>query len=147
MIKRERRSLHTVLTSAAAIVAAAMMALPAHSAPGARSLRDLSLEVQRIYNAGDAAALHALLAPPLKAKYTVEAVRQTLTACRALTQNIERISWPTGGTRHYGFFAVYAKTSTWEMILEIDNDEKLLYFVITDDVTEKEQRCTVNNLS
>jgi hypothetical protein len=93
------------------------------------------------YNREDAAALRALLAPALQARYTTDATRTALTLCRVLTGDIFRLSTPTWGARNYGFFAVYAETTAFEMILEIDPNAKIVHWVITDDVTANEQQC------
>ncbi len=50
------------------------------------------------------------------------------------------------GARHFGFFAVYAETKPFEMILEIDDDEKIIHVVITDDVAAEEQQCRISYL-
>ncbi len=61
--------------------------------------------------------------------------------CRVLTSEIFRISTPVWGARHFGYFAVYAETKPFEMILEIDDDERIIHWVVTDDVQAKEQQC------
>jgi hypothetical protein len=92
----------------------------------------------------DAAALRELLALPLQAKYTLEDLRLTLARCHGLTHEIDRFSLPSWGTRRYGFFGVYAENSVLEMVLEIDEDEKIVHWVITDDVTAKDQQCALS---
>ena len=126
----------------AAIVAAGMgLALPAASAVGPHSVTNVARELVRVYNTEDAAGLHRLLAPALQAKYDVEALRTALTLCRVLTSEIFRISTPVWGARHFGYFAVYAETKPFEMILEIDEDERIIHWGITDDVHASEQQC------
>jgi hypothetical protein len=110
---------------------------------GPHTLLDVSQTLLRAYNARDASAFHQLLAPSLQAKHSVEEVVLLLTRCRALTHDIDRFSIPSWGARNYGFFGVYAETSVLEMILEIDENGKIIHWVITDDVTSKHQQCAV----
>jgi len=112
---------------------------------GPHAIIHVSQELLRIYNARDAAALHGLLAPSLQVKYPVEDLRLTLARCHGLTHEIERFSLPSWGTRRYGFFGVYAENAVLEMILEIDESEKIVHWVITDDVTAKDQQCSLGN--
>ncbi len=58
-----------------------------------------------------------------------------------LTGDILRLSTPSWGARQYGFFAVYAESAVFEMILEIDPDRRIRHWTITDDVTAAEQQC------
>ena len=132
--------------SASAIILALAQASPAAPEVGPHALTDLSQRLLHIYNRADASELHELLAPSLRAKYPVEALREALTRCRVLTHDIFRLSTPTWGARRFGFFAVYAEVGTFEMILEIDENEKLVHWVITDDVTSKTQQCTISNV-
>jgi len=68
-----------------------------------------------------------------------------LARCHGLTHEIERFSLPSWGTRRYGFFGVYAENAVLEMILEIDESEKIVHWVITDDVTAKDQQCSLGD--
>ena len=129
---------------AGAMALAGALAFPARAELDPHSLTDAADRLLPIYNAADAPALHAILAPALRDKYTVDALRDALRRCRVLTHDIFRFSTPSYGGRHYGFFAVYAEASTFEMILEIDEDERLLHFVITDDVTAADQQCALH---
>jgi len=133
-----------VLALAAALVAGTGPAARAESPLGPHALTNLSDALMRAYNDDDAAAMHGLLAPPLRARYTPEAVRTALTRCRVLTGDIFRLSTPSWGARNYGFFAVYAETAVFEMILEIGPDGRILHWVITDDVTADEQQCRLS---
>ena len=133
------------LKRAAAFVLGASLTQPALPAVGPHSLTHVSQELIRFYNAGDAAALHQLLAPPLQQKYTVEDVRTALVLCRVLTSEIFRISTPVWGARRFGYFAVYAETKRFEMILEINEDERIIHWVITDDVEANEQQCLITH--
>ena len=116
------------------------MAGPALAEVGPHTLINVSEELLRIYNSEDAPALHGLLAPPLQAKYPVETLRTTLTHCRVLTHDIFRFSIPSWGTRRFGFFAAYTETSVFEMILEIDDNEKITHSVLTHNVTAADQQ-------
>ncbi len=109
-------------------------------------MTNVSQAFVRAYNAEDADALHRLLAPSLQGRYPLEALRTAVTLCRVLTSEIFRISTPVWGARHFGFFAVYAETKPFEMILEIDDDEKIIHVVITDDVAAEEQQCRISYL-
>jgi hypothetical protein len=107
------------------------------------SVVGVSEALTRAYNDEDAAALHGLLAPALQARYTPADLRTALTLCRVLTGEILRLSTPSWGQRSYGFFGVYAETGVFDMVLEIDPAEKIVHWVITDDVTAREQQCRV----
>jgi hypothetical protein len=118
---------------------------PAMAEVSPHALINVSQELLRIYNAGDAAALHGLLAPSLQARYSAEELRLILAQCGALTHDIERFSIPSWGGRRHGFFGVYAENSVLEMILEIDKSEKIVHWLITDDVGAKEQQCILRS--
>lgn len=120
-------------------------AQPSASAVGPHAVTDVSLEFVRAYNAEDPEALHRLLAPALQAKYPVQDLRWALTLCRVLTSEIFRISTPVWGARRFGFFAVYAETGPFEMILEIDDDERIIHLVITDDLAAQDQQCQISH--
>lgn len=135
-----------VMAGLAALAIGAGSAGSAAAAVGPHSVTNVSQALVQAYNAEDAAGLHRLLAPALQAKYSVEALRTALVLCRVLTSEIFRISTPVWGARHFGYFAVYAETKPFEMILEIDDDEKLIHLVITDDVTATDQQCQISRL-
>jgi hypothetical protein len=130
----------------AAFVLGMSLAVPATAEVGPHALINVSQELLRIYNTEDAQALHGLLAPSLQANYPVETLRRVVAHCRVLTHDIFRFSTPSWGARRFGFFAVYTETSVFEMILEIDENEKIVHWVVTDNVTSSNQQCTVNNL-
>lgn len=113
---------------------------------GPFAVNNVSEELVRAYNRDDAVALHDLLAPSLKAKYTLEAVRTTLKLCRVLTYDIFRISTPVWGGRRHGYFAVYAEPKVFEMHLEIDDEEKIMHWMITDDLASDDQQCRISYL-
>jgi hypothetical protein len=113
---------------------------------GPHAVINVSQTLLRIYNARDAAALRELLAPSLQAKFTVEDLQLTLARCHGLTHEVERFSLPSWGARRYGFFGVYAENAVLEMVLEIDEDEKIIHWVITDDVTAKDQQCSLSRM-
>ena len=131
---------------AAAFVLCTTLATSAAAEVGPHALSRISQELLRIYNAEDALALHGLLDPSLQAKYPIETLRTVLTHCRVLTHDIFRLSLPSWGARRFGFFAVYTETSIFEMVLELDESEKIVHWVITDNVTSSSQQCTVDNL-
>jgi hypothetical protein len=128
--------LATVLTLAAGSDAAAQGLTPF-------SVVNVSEALMRAYNDEDAAALHGLLAPALRARYTPADLRTALTLCRVLTGDILRLSTPSWGERSYGFFGVYAETGVFDMVLEIDPSEKIVHWVIASDVTAREQQCRI----
>ena len=138
--------MHAKLEGTIAFIVGASLALPAVSAVGPYSVTQVSQELVRAYNREDASALHELLAPSLKAKYPVEALRTALRLCRVLTYDIDRISTPVWGERHYGYFAVYGETKLFEMHMEIDDDEKIIHWMITDDLASDHQQCRVSYL-
>jgi hypothetical protein len=111
---------------------------------GPHAVINASEKLLRVYNAKDAAAFRELLAPTLQAKYTLEDLRLTLSRCHGLTHEIDRFSLPSWGARRYGFFGVYAENSVLEMVLEIDESEKIIHWMITDDVTARDQQCLLS---
>jgi|GEM_PF-6093081 len=111
---------------------------------GPHAVINVSQSLLRVYNARDAAAFRELLAPSLQTKYSIEDLQLTLARCHGLTHEVERFSLPSWGARRYGFFGVYAENSVLEMVLEIDEDEKIIHWVITDDVTAKDQQCLLS---
>lgn len=113
---------------------------------GPHAVINVSQSLLRIYNARDAAALRELLAPSLQTKYAIEDLQMTLARCHGLTHEVERFSLPSWGARRYGFFGVYAENAVLEMVLEIDEDEKIIHWVITDDVTAKDQQCSLSGM-
>ncbi|MGF9757291.1 hypothetical protein AAII07_18995 [Microvirga sp. 0TCS3.31] len=113
---------------------------------GPHAVINVSQSLLRVYNSRDAAALRELLAPSLQSKYSVEDVQLTLARCHGLTHGVERFSLPSWGARRFGFFGVYAENSVLEMVLEIDENEKIIHWVITDDVTAKDQQCSLSGL-
>lgn len=134
------------LNGAAVLVVVASLSLPAAAEVGPHALTNVSVSLLRAYNGGDAAALHGLLAPSLKEKYPVESLRAALKLCRVLTHEIYRFSTPVWGARRFGFFAVYAEPKTFEMILEIDEEERIIYWLLTDDLGAETQQCRVSYL-
>jgi sporulation-control protein spo0M len=50
------------------------------------------------------------------------------------------------GARQFGFFAVYAETKTFEMILEIDAQERIIHWLLTESLASDEQQCRVTYL-
>ncbi|WP_201864525.1 hypothetical protein [Microvirga soli] len=128
----------------AAVLASFLLTDMAVAQVGPHAVINVSKNLLRVYNARDAAALRELLAPTLQAKYTLDDLRLTLARCHGLTHEIDRFSLPSWGARRFGFFGVYAESSVLEMVLEIDEDEKIIHWMITDDVTAKEQQCTLS---
>ena len=135
------------LRSTVAAAFGLLLAGTAGAQVGPQAIINVSQELLRIYNARDGAALHGLLAPSLQTKYAVEDLRLILAYCHGLTHEIERFSLPSWGTRRYGFFGVYAENAVLEMILEIDENERVLHWVITDDVTARDQQCSLGDAS
>jgi hypothetical protein len=129
-----------------ALFLTAALAMTPWSAPSGQTLgpfavTNISEALARAYNDDDAAALYGLLAPALQARYTPGDVQKALTLCRVLTGDIFRLSTPSWGTRSYGFFGLYAETGVFDMVLEIDPTERIVHWVIADDVTATEQQC------
>jgi hypothetical protein len=108
---------------------------------GPFAVTNASEALARAYNGQDAAALHGLLAPALQARYTPDDIRTALALCRVLTGDIFRLSTPSWGARSYGFFGLYAETGVFDMVLEIDQAERIVHWVVSDDVTAEEQQC------
>jgi hypothetical protein len=115
-------------------------------AVGPYALTDKSEALVRAYNAVDTLELHRLLAPALQAKYPPEALENALMLCRVLTGGIFRLSTPVWGARQYGFFAVYAESKTFEMVLEIDAEERIIHWLLTDNLASNDQQCRLSYL-
>jgi hypothetical protein len=127
-------------------VAIGQAASPNGTRPVARrALFAVTEQLLAIYRNQDAGNFHRLLAPELGAKYTPEMLTGILEQCWDLTGEIIRISPPVLGTRYFGYSAAYAAKSTLDMILEIDNNERVLFWMISADVTAQDQRCRVYN--
>lgn len=121
-----RRRVRTGSRRAWALAAALALAPPSAGraeSPSPFAITDISEALTRAYNEEDAHGLYGLLAPSLQARYTPDAVRRALTLCRVLTGDLFRLSTPSWGARHYGFFGVYAETGVFDMVLEIDPAE------------------------
>lgn len=141
-----RRRVRTGSRRGWALAAALALAPPSAGraeSPSPFAITDISEALTRAYNEEDAHGLYGLLAPSLQARYTPDAVRRALTLCRVLTGDIFRLSTPSWGARHYGFFGVYAETGVFDMVLEIDPAEKIIHWVISDNVTAREQQCRI----
>jgi hypothetical protein len=135
----------------ALFLATALAIMPWSAASGQAlgpfAVTNISEALTRAYNDEDAAALHGLLAPALQARYTPADIRRALTLCRVLTGDIFRLSTPSWGTRSYGFFGLYAEAGVFDMVLEIDPTERIVHWVIADDVTATEQQCQLGQTS
>ena len=108
------------------------------------ALYNMSQEVLQAYRTIDADRFRRHLAAPLQTKYAGELLRQVLLTCRSLTGQVERLSLPVMGTRHYAFFAVYTEEAgVFDMLLEIDEDKKIIHFVISREVTSPDQICAL----
>ncbi|MBF9197605.1 hypothetical protein [Microvirga terrestris] len=128
------------------VLAGLLLANAAAAQVGPHAVINVSQSLLRIYNARDAEAFRELLAPSLQEKYSLEDLQLTLAHCHGLTHEIERFSLPSWGARRYGFFGVYAENSVLEMVLEIDENEKIIHWVITDNVTAKDHQCLLSRL-
>jgi len=140
--KRVRFGMRGVPSLATALILAPWSA-PAAEIPSPFAVTNVSEALTRAYNEQDVAALHRLLTPELQARHTPESLRMALALCRVLTGEILRLSTPSWGTRSYGFFGVYAETGVFDMVLEIDQAERVVHLVIADDVTAREQQCRI----
>ncbi|MBJ6126117.1 hypothetical protein [Microvirga splendida] len=134
------------LPRAGAVLAGLLMPDAALAQVGPHAVINVSQDLLRVYNARDAVALRELLAPPLQARYSVEDLRLILAQCHGLTHEIDRFSLPSWGARRYGFFGVYAENTVLEMVLEIDENEKIVHWVITDDVTARSHQCALSGV-
>jgi hypothetical protein len=139
---------HGALLSCALIGISALLSVPSTSAEAVErdSLYNVSQTILRSYKTKDAPGLHSILAPELQARYTVKDVKDVLDQCYTKFGEITRFSLPTMGARTYAFFGVYASTGTYDMILEINPNEKIYYWVVTPDVNAPDQICTLNNI-
>jgi hypothetical protein len=136
----------STFVSTAAILAGLLLTDVAAAQVGPHAVINVSHSLLRVYNGRNAAALRELLAPSLQTKYSVEDLQLLLARCHGLTHEIERFSLPSWGARRYGFFGVYAENAVLEMVLEIDEGEKIVHWVITDDVSAKDQQCSLSGI-
>ncbi len=134
------------MSRALAVIIGASIAGPALAEVGPFGVINVSQNIVRAYNSEDATALHDLLAPALKTRYTVGSLRTVLRLCRVLTYDIDRISTPVWGGRRHGYFAVYAEPKIFEMHLEIDHDQRIIHWMITDDLAAEPQQCRISYL-
>jgi hypothetical protein len=105
-----------------ALVALALWANDAAGEVARSRLGEVSTWVVTLYNGGDAAALHALLAGDLRKGWPVEQFALRLDDCRRRFGALRRVSPPVMGTRTFGFIAAYFETTIRDMFLEIDRD-------------------------
>jgi hypothetical protein len=134
------------LMRVAAVLVSLLLTGMALAQVGPHAVINVSQSLLRVYNDRDVVALRELLAPSLQTKYSIEDLQLTLARCHGLTHEVERFSLPSWGARRYGFFGVYAENSVLEMVLEIDEDERIIHWVITDDVTDKDQQCALSGM-
>jgi hypothetical protein len=131
------------------VVLLGLLGIPSMAAAaelGPHDLVDLSRDLVTILNRGDHGALAERLTPALREKYPPDVLRAELVECRVLTHEIFRLSLPSWGARHFGFFGVYAETGQFQLVLEIDQDRKIRHLVITDDMTAGDQQCRIGAL-
>lgn len=145
-MRRVRAGVPSTFRAAAALLSSLMLTDVSGAEVGPHAVINVSNSLLRVYNTRDAVALRELLSPSLQAKYSVEDLQLTLARCHGLTHEVERFSLPSWGARRYGFFGVYAENSVLEMVLEIDENEKIIHWVITDDVTAKDQQCMLSGM-
>jgi hypothetical protein len=84
------------------------------------SLRDVSLTIMALYNAGDGIGLYARLSEPLALRYSAATLTETLSECRERLGSLTRLSLPVASNATSGMFAAYFETGTRDMYLELD---------------------------
>ena len=107
---------------------------------------DVAERMARLYNERDAGALHAMLAPDLRALYPPERLSRILGLCRALTHDILRLSpptFPSMNARNVAFFSASAETGLFELVVEIDPDSRILRLLLSDRLDAPEQPCLI----
>lgn len=97
------------------------------------TLFELATRLVAIYQASDADALHEMLAPGLQPAFPVPVLARWLTEARDMFGLLQRTSMPTYGSRTHGIFAAYFDRGPSDMYLEIDQQEKLVIWVLKAD--------------
>ena len=128
-----------------ATLASCFLSSLAAAEPGPHAVINISQALLRAYKDNDVVAFRQLLAPSVRERYPTEVLHQVMARCRALTFEIDRISLPSWGNRHVGYFGVYGELATLEMLLEIDDDEKVVHWAITDNITSRDQSCVISH--
>jgi hypothetical protein len=106
-------------------------------------LYDVSQALMRAYNANDTEAIRSLLSPKLEKLYDRPAIERVLSTCRNVLPSMVRTSLPVSGTKFYGFFAAYGKSHTTSMILEIDPNNRIVFWAMADEVLDGDFRCAL----
>ncbi|MCB8840157.1 hypothetical protein [Aurantimonas sp. VKM B-3413] len=123
-------------TSAAVLFAVnGLSTLEASAATGSGSgLFEVSQRLVSAYNRGSADRIRRLMSPELKSRYSNAAVLDVIAQCkRRQMPHIVRTSLPVSGGRTYGFFAVYGDDITSSMILEVDQQDRIVFWKMEDD--------------
>lgn len=106
----------------------------------------VSQKLMKAYNALDAEAFHSMLSPKLAHRYQVRDLAMTLEQCHAeVFPRAVRTSLPTSGTDYYGFYAVYGVTRVSSMILEIDPQNRVVFWAMADAIFDEDFHCWLNS--
>jgi hypothetical protein len=102
------------------LVAAALTVDSARAEVARSTLRDVSLAVLALYNAGDGLGLHDRLSPPLASQLPIERLTARLSDCQRRLGVLQRLSLPVAKMGTAALFAAYFETGTRDMYLEVD---------------------------
>ena len=89
------------------------------------TLRDVSLAVLALYNAGDGLGLRDRISAPLASRLSVESLMERLSDCQRRFGNLQRLSLPVASSETAALFAAYFEGGTRDMYLEVDRDGRI----------------------
>jgi hypothetical protein len=126
------------------LVALGAVAASAFSTPVAASaLFDRSQELVEALNLTQVETISALLSKGGMEKANVAAF---IAECQSvLGARIHRISLPTSGTSTFAFFLAYTESGVWDMALELDEQDRVLFWAIADSLLEPKVSCSIHS--
>jgi hypothetical protein len=132
-----------------ACIAPSTMPTSAQTAPSSTSPYSLGRILPAFlaaYNSGDANRLRPMLSDRLQTKYPASRLDEALGLCRVVTHDIIRIGGRAWGNRWHGLYHLDGEGGPLQMIFEIDNHERIIHMMITDDLDAKRQQCWISHL-
>src|SRR5688572_24149876 len=96
-------------------------------------LYSVSSDLLKWYNDANIEGIRGVLSDNLAIKYDKSEIEAVIHECKRLHgRRIIRFSLPTSGTAHHAFFAAYMDGAVRDMILEIDDSAKIVFWTISE---------------
>jgi hypothetical protein len=109
-------------------------------------LYSVSSDLLKWYNDTNIEGIYGILSDNLASKYDKSEIGEIIHECkRLLGEQIIRFSLPTSGTAHHAFFAVYMDGAARDMILEIDDSAKIVFWTISENALAGDFRCSLSS--